>query len=164
MLKIAAVVTKGASPELMWSTGDYNVVKFDGAYYGLPHGLEVDWSSYVAGLPGALCAKSAHEVLDAIERIQGGNEVPSGSSIRAQRTMGPAGERSAMPRLLGRMEDYNLVEYEGWIYGLPTSLGAVDLTEVDVIETEGVIRDVSRDVVENEIMERARTRQVAAAA
>ncbi len=49
------------------------------------------------------------------------------------------------------MGDYNVVGYEGWIYGIPLALGALDLTEVDVTEIPGVIKDVARDVVINEI-------------
>jgi hypothetical protein len=40
---------------------------------------------------------------------------------------------------------------EGFICGLPQALGAIDLTETDAIEMEGVIRDVSRLMVDNEI-------------
>ncbi|HEU5408043.1 MAG TPA: hypothetical protein VFU48_09765, partial [Nitrospira sp.] len=49
-------------------------------------------------------------------------------------------------------EGYDVISYEGWIYGMPHALGAIDLTEIDVIEMPGVIRDVSRDAVENEIL------------
>ena len=67
------------------------------------------------------------------------------------RGSGPAGEVSHVPILVGSLEGYNLVSYEGWIYGLPMSLGKIDLMEVDAIGLHGVIRDVSRQVVENEI-------------
>ena len=49
-------------------------------------------------------------------------------------------------------EGYDVISYEGWIYGMPHALGAIDLTEIDVLEMPGVIRDVSRDAVENEIL------------
>jgi hypothetical protein len=45
------------------------------------------------------------------------------------------------------------VEFEGWFYGLPHALGPIDLATTDVIEMPGVIRDLSRDVVEGEIKE-----------
>jgi hypothetical protein len=58
------------------------------------------------------------------------------------------------PVLLRAMpeEGYDVISYEGWIYGMPHTLGAIDLTEIDVIEMPGVIRDVSRDAVESEIL------------
>ena len=59
-----------------------------------------------------------------------------------------------VPVLLSTMEadGYNIFAYEGWIYGMPHVLGPIDLSEVDVMEMPGVIRDVSRDAVENEIL------------
>jgi hypothetical protein len=54
------------------------------------------------------------------------------------------------------------VSYEGFVYGMPQSLGDIDLSEVDVIGIEGVIRDVSRQVVENEINDLMAMRRQAA--
>jgi len=53
--------------------------------------------------------------------------------------------------LLESIGDYNVVGYEGWVYGIPRDLGPIDLTEVDITEMPGIIKDVSRDVVVNEI-------------
>jgi hypothetical protein len=55
------------------------------------------------------------------------------------------------PRLVATVDHYNVVEFEGWFYGLPHALGPIDLLTTDVIEMPGVIRDLSRDVVEGEI-------------
>ena len=79
------------------------------------------------------------------------------------RAMGPAAEASRVPLLLGEVISHNIVSYEGWIYGIPQELGPIDLTEVDPMELPGVIRDVSRDVVENEILERVASNQQIAA-
>jgi hypothetical protein len=51
------------------------------------------------------------------------------------------------------LEGYNVVEYEGWYYGIPQRLGNMELDKTDVIENPDVIRDLSREVVENEIRE-----------
>ena len=59
----------------------------------------------------------------------------------------------ARPRLVGAVEAYNVLEYEGWFYGVPQALGNIDLATTDVVEMPGVIRDLSRDVVESEIRE-----------
>ena len=40
------------------------------------------------------------------------------------------------------------------MYGIPQSLGPIDLLNVDVMEWPEVIRDVSEDVVESEILAR----------
>jgi radical SAM superfamily enzyme YgiQ (UPF0313 family) len=65
---------------------------------------------------------------------------------------GPVRTKS-VPVLVGSLDGYNVVEYEGWFYGLPQAMGPLDLGQTDVIEMPGVIRDLSRDVVENEIRE-----------
>ena len=149
---IVSVVTKNAQPELMWTIDNFNLVKFDGMFYGVPHGASVDWDSgNVASIPGMLVGETIRDVVAMI-----------GSGIQKQPINrvdhAPVAEFSKTPILLGTMtmECYNLVSYEGWIYGMPHALGAIDLNEVDVMEMPGVIRDVSRDAVEEEILARSR--------
>ncbi len=77
------------------------------------------------------------------------------------KTVGRPAARS-VPTLVGSLEGYNVVEYEGWYYGIPQALGPIDLSQTDLVETPGVIRDLSRDVVENEIREAIRVRRLAA--
>lgn len=66
------------------------------------------------------------------------------------------------PILLGTIEseNYNLVAYDGWVYGLPRELGPIDLPQTDVIAMAGVIRDVSRDVVESEVISRSKEKRL----
>jgi radical SAM superfamily enzyme YgiQ (UPF0313 family) len=158
-------ITKGAQPNLLTSFNEYryNLVEYDGLFYGLPHGMVYDWEDPNAALlPGVIVAESAQKAMRTIrERAQAGGskeQVPAA----AERGSGPAGEISSVPQLLGSIEDYNIVSYEGFIYGLPQALGAIDLTETDAIEIEGVIRDVSRLVVENEIHDLVAMRRQAA--
>ena len=63
------------------------------------------------------------------------------------------------PQLVSSLEGYNVIEYEGWFYGLPQALGEIDLSKTDVIEMSGVFRDVTRIVVENEIRELVRDKK-----
>lgn len=149
---ILAVVTKNAQPELLWTIDNYNIVKFDGMFYGVPHGAYVEWDSgTIASIPGMLVGETIAEVDGMIWKLR-----REAGEISA----GPTGGRShasgftKSPVLLHVMpeEGYDIISYEGWIYGMPHALGSIDLTEVDVIEMPGVIRDVSRDAVENEIL------------
>jgi hypothetical protein len=78
------------------------------------------------------------------------------------KTLNAAPPTKSVPVLVGALDGYNVLEYEGWFYGLPQALGPLDLGQTDVIETPGVIRDVSRDVVETEIRELTRTQRSAA--
>lgn len=152
--RVLSVTTVGAVPELLRVIGSYNLVYFDGEFYGLPHGLAVDWSTGAVGrLPGVIVGGSARIVLDRINEIL----VPQRAATvaaAAQRGSGPAGEISHVPVELGRLNGHRILSYEGWVYGMPESMGEVDLVETDVLELPGVIRDVSRDVVEHVIRER----------
>lgn len=160
---ILSVTTKNAQPELMWTIGNFNLVKFDGTFYGVPHGASVDWDSgMIATIPGMLVGESVSDVVSMIESRTQVRE-------REQAVSEPAGQASAaefakVPRLLGTMptEGYNIISYEGWIYGMPHALGPIDLSEVDVMEMAGVIRDVSREAVEDEILARNKERSRAA--
>lgn len=153
---LVSVVTKNTVPELMWSLDGHNVVKYDGMFYGLPHGMAVDWENDdVPSMPNVILAQSVKEVVDQIEsRSRTVHAQPAARAANNQRATGPAGEASQVPILLATMDGYNIVTYEGWIYGIPHALGPLDLTEVDLIGMAGVIRDVSRDVVESEILDR----------
>lgn len=154
---IISVVTKDAQPELMWSIDSHNLVKFDGMFYGVPQGVVVDWDSgMAASIPGILVGETISDLVSII-----GSE----THRRAQQetVVGPIDQSHAIgftkvPLLLRTlpMEGYNIISYEGWIYGMPHALGSIDLSEVDVMEMPGVIRDVSRDAVENEILDRSR--------
>ncbi len=149
---ILSVVTKNAQPELLWTIGQYNLVKFDGLFYGVPHGAYVEWDSgLIASIPGMLVGGTIAEVDGMIRRLSG---EAGESSVIAAGGRPNISEFTKSPVLLRTMPDegYDVISYEGWIYGMPHALGSLDLTEIDVIEMPGVIRDVSRDAVENEIL------------
>ena len=149
---ILAVVTKNAQPELLWTIGNYNIVKFDGMFYGVPHGANVEWDSgTITSIPGMLVGETIAEVDGMIWKLRGeAGEI----SVPLTGGLSHASVFTKSPVLLRIMpeEGYDVISYEGWIYGMPHALGSIDLTELDVIEMPGVIRDVSRDAVENEIL------------
>lgn len=160
---IVSVVTKSAQPELMWTIGAFNIVKFDGVYYGVPHGAAIDWeSSAIAEIPGMLVETN---VTDLVAMIESQSESAMQETVVADQSTRVATDfLSKEPMLLATMESerYNIVSYEGWVYGIPHDLGAIDLTQVDVIEMPGVIRDVSRDAVESEVVTRSKEKRQAA--
>jgi radical SAM superfamily enzyme YgiQ (UPF0313 family) len=152
---ILSVVTKNAQPELMWTIAAFNLVKFDGVYYGVPHGASVDWESgALAAVPGMLVGANVADVVAMIDSCSNA-PVPE-MTIADPSGPGATEPLSKEPVMLGTMESegYNIVAYEGWVYGMPHALGPIDLTQVDVIEMPGVIRDVSRDAVESEVITR----------
>ena len=160
---IVSFTSKNAQPELMWTISNYNLVKFDGLFYALPHGISVDWDAgNVASISGVRVGTKIRDVVAMIEsEAQGKIETQAALEVSEP---APAAGFSRVPILLGTMqaEGYNIVSYEGWIYGMPHELGPIDLLETDVMEMPGVIRDVSRDVVEDEIVARVREKMQAA--
>jgi hypothetical protein len=161
-IEMVRVATKDVQPSLLTTIGRYNVVEYDAVFYGLPHGLAFDWEDVnAAAHPDIIVANSAREVIAAI-KVRTGPTAHAERDRPAERGSGPAGEVSHVPILVASMEGYNIVSYEGWIYGIPMSLGELNLMEVDVIGLPGVIRDVSRQVVENEINDLVAARRQAA--
>ncbi len=162
---VISVTTKNALPELMWTIENYNLVKFDGKFYGIPHGTRIDWENAdTDDLSGVFVSKTIRDVVQCIETVTGKPVMNLASSANvAFKAITPVVESVATQKLLGSIDGYNVVSYEGWIYGIPQSAGPIDLTETDVMGMEGVIRDVSRDVVENEILELVKTKQLGVA-
>jgi radical SAM superfamily enzyme YgiQ (UPF0313 family) len=213
--KVLFAKTKSAIPELIQSVGNYNVVSYDGTYYGLPQNLDpacyqlvqqqlqengfiakegvlhlglwkigkilaksilvfmglrkrspvplapscpIPWGDVnIAGLPGVITGSNLSQVIAEIENRLGLNkphvEGPPQSSERPRSAALPLvnAPLALRPQLVGSLDGYRVVEYEGWFYGLPQTLGDIDLRQVDVLEMPGVIRDLSRQVVEDEI-------------
>jgi len=110
----------------------------------------------VRALPGVIFGTELPQVIAEIENllqipqrtIETLNANPARKSLPVVEGM-----LEQRPRRVGTLDEYSIVEYEGWFYGLPKTLGEIDLREVDVLETPGVIRDLSREVVEGEIRE-----------
>ncbi len=164
-IRVESAVSKGAVPELLRSIGTYNLVQFDGYCYAVPQAFgAVDWGQTdLTRKPDVFISRSVREVVRKVERTLG--MAPRAERIRAkamksqtspspviQLAVAPS-TAAATPRLVSTVDNYNIVEYEGWFYGLPHTLGPIDLATTDVIEMPGVIRDLSRDVVEGEIRE-----------
>jgi radical SAM superfamily enzyme YgiQ (UPF0313 family) len=144
-------ISKGVQPALLTTLGRYNLVEYDGMFYGVPLGLALDWDDPSDALqPGVIIAESAQKAMQLMRESAEIQDRKQQINV-AEKSTGPAGEIVKVPQLLGTVEDYNIVSYEGFIYGLPRALGPIDLTQTDAIEIAGVIRDVSRQVVEGEI-------------
>jgi radical SAM superfamily enzyme YgiQ (UPF0313 family) len=167
-LTVLGAISKDATPELLRTIGYYNLVQFDGEFYGAPQGYAIDWHNLsLDDVPGMIVARTAKEATSRIEAALGRSFSATASDQDvANRVTGPASQVFRQPILLETIGEHNIVGYEGWIYGIPRSLGAIDLMEADVTEMPGIIKDVSRDVVVDEIndlMERARAGREAAA-
>jgi hypothetical protein len=155
--RIVYATTDGAVPDPLTVIGNYNLVEFDRTYFGIPHGIPVDWDDLsTLELASIIKCKSAKQLIDSVREVTGIGASQGQSDKSVERGSGPAGVISPVPQLLKSVEGYNLVTYEGWIYGIPQSLGPIDLEQEDVMDIPEVIRDVSEDVVESEIYARIR--------
>jgi len=174
-VRVRFATTKAATPELIRSIGKYNIVFYDAIYYGIPQALGPrPWGKEdIASLPGVITASTLGEVAAAVERKLGivnrhaaRREKAAATLSSSRRTPGIILVRpvestlaaKSMPRLIASLKGYNIVEYEGWFYGMPQSLGDIHLDKTDVIELPGIIRDLSREVVEHEIRETVQMR------
>jgi len=128
------------APRLLGSIEDYNIVSYDDCIYGLPRALgHIDLvATDIAALEGVIQDVSRQAVEQRIRDL----------AAMDRREIDEA------PRLLGSIEDYNIVSYNGCIYGLPRALGPIDLVATDIAALEGVIQDVSREAVEEGIRAR----------
>jgi radical SAM superfamily enzyme YgiQ (UPF0313 family) len=151
-ISIHNIVSKDATPELLRTIGSYNLVQFDGRFYGCPHGVYLDWNDFdPEAIPGLVVARTSKEATSLIEQAIGHARSADYGKASSDVVTGPASEFYPEPQLLESVGPYNVIGYEGWIYGIPRELGEIDLTETDVTEMPGVIKDVSRDVVVSEI-------------
>ena len=124
------------------------IYSLDGRYYGVPNELKVDWESPdLDENPEILYGSSMYDILRQMR--------PHGISRKTRPAARKESEvsSSSTPVEVGRLEGYKILEYEGWFYGIPEDLSQVDLTREDVLEREGVIRDISKAVIESEILE-----------
>ena len=68
-IPVEAGSASSSVPVQLQVVGRYNIVKFKGAFYACPHGLEVNWEKDdVARLPGVLVADSQDRVIAMLQR------------------------------------------------------------------------------------------------
>jgi hypothetical protein len=122
-----------------------------------PPTAPIPWGEVdIGALPGVVTGPTLADVVAKVERSNhsdqsaANQQFPAKADRYVQFADGPPS-----PRLVNSVAGYNVVEYEGWYYGMPQALGDIHLEKVDVLEMPGVIRDLSQEVVENEIREMA---------
>ncbi len=125
-----SVRSHGSSPLLLMSSIRHNLIQFDGGFFAVPHSQPVDWEmNIVEELPGVFTAEDFPSLRALVQQLEAKTAPPP--------------VVSKVPRLLDTIGDYNVVSYDGWVYGIPQKLGSLDLTRQDPSELPGVIRDRS---------------------
>ena len=157
---INSVENTDAQAEFIAAYGEFNMIEYRGKFYGAPHGLPVDWNKVESGIYPTLLVKDTYSDLrQEIISIMAGRGVQLDVSTRSTRPRQGVNVASGAAdltaggaqRLIRSLGDYDIYQYEGIYYGIPSSYGTLRLDELDPDELVGVIRDVSVDVIENEI-------------
>jgi glycosyltransferase involved in cell wall biosynthesis len=101
---------------------DFRLVRGNGRIYGIPTFLDADELSIegrLVGHPAVLSAATKEELQEQIDRYDVGRY---------------------QPQVIGSCDGYNLVRYDGAVYGIPQSAGPADLNPEEEPRHPGVIR------------------------
>ena len=158
-LRVLSVVSEGAQTEVLGPVNGYMVFTLDLLFYAIPQVViqAAARDPRLKGIPlheqpGTLTADSYPELLEKIGWRRERRLRSSGPSA----ARGPGDNSSGgVPRKVRSLNGYSIIAYEGWYYGIPESLGPVDLTQVDALSLPGIIADVAQVGVESAILDRA---------
>lgn len=151
--KIFRVVSNVAKPEFLFSIKNYNLVEFDDQFFACKQGRSIDFWDIKVDNENILADENIANLINRVEKLQEKDNVKKMSdslSIAAQNV----NKNTSAPKLIKSIMSYNIVVYEGWVYGIPQNLGPIDLQEVDVFDFPDIIRDLSPTVVEDEITQK----------
>ena len=130
-----AATGNSSDARLVKTVGHYNIVKFNGNVYGAPHGVAIDWrKDDLKKVPGMVAGVS----VDAVEK-----------SIRSL----PPQEASLDARLIRVIGHYNVVKFDGKVYGAPHGV-VIDWRKDDLEKVPGMIVGTSVVTVEMSIIGR----------
>lgn len=157
---IASAISDGALSQTLGVINDYMVLFLDHMFYAIPTLVlqAATRDKRLAGIPlhqqpGVIAAPSYPEVLN---RIGWRRERRLRTSAAAKAPAAAGAPAGGIPRVVRSLQGYDIIAYEGWFYGVPQSLGPVDLTQTDALSLPGVIADVAQTGVENEIADRVK--------
>ncbi|MDX2255997.1 MAG: class I SAM-dependent methyltransferase [Pseudanabaenaceae cyanobacterium bins.39] len=134
-----------ATPQLIESIETYNIVAWRENYYGLPHSLgTIDLSTEnlaeIEESDGVFISQSQLDIKKAIQVYLKSGKTLNLSSLGEKVDMPIISKYStnyyATPQLIESIETYNIVAWQEHYYGLPHSLGAVDLSTENLTEIE----------------------------
>ena len=157
---IIGLVNKESTPELLWSEGEHNFVKFGEKFYAIPFGLQTDWSDgsldhhnevlhdfSLKNLYDKFLEKTKIPSFFSKVNIEINNDLNLKSSAAYDST-------STKPLFIKSVNNYKIFTYEGWYYGVPDSYTEEDLESTDLILSSEIFRDVSEEVVSDLILEK----------
>jgi hypothetical protein len=154
--------SKVANFEVRDTIGQYTLLEHDLVFYAVPN-YDGNLDALTLAYPhkhGIIVADDVVALRRKVRAELGMSPVHEGREVaRLQRSVdhgfGAAGAIFRIPTLVRTLHGYKIVSYEGVIFGIPPQHADVDFLDTDIDQLDGVIRDVSIDVVENEINYRA---------
>jgi hypothetical protein len=164
---VSSAISEGALTQALGIVNDYMILFLDHMFYAIPRLImqAAARDKRLAGLPlhqqpGVIAGPSYPDVLNRIgwrreRRLRSGATAPGKSPATAGLGDGRDQPAGGVPRIVRSLQGYDIIAYEGWFYGVPQSLGPVDLTQTDALSLPGIIADVAQTSVETEIADRA---------
>ncbi|MDH5763318.1 MAG: hypothetical protein OEZ51_10070 [Nitrospinota bacterium] len=122
------------APEIITEWNEYNIFKYKKQFWGIPQTLgEVDLTiEKNLEKPSIITAQSLDEVKNSIDAAVG---------------------MKAAPEFLETWYSYNLIKYKNIFWGIPHSLGEVNLTEPTALKNPSLLSAPSLDEIKNQIDE-----------
>jgi hypothetical protein len=153
-INVLLAVSKDGGIEPLGIVNQYLVFVIEDIFYAAPQAIVQSGGQKDVPLPqqpGVVSEKTLPALLHRIgaRRVVSERRSEGASSITDRR--GPSG---GLPQFVRSYFSYNVFEYEGWYYGLPQSLGQIDLTQTDALSLPGVVSDVAQVGVESAIQYR----------
>jgi hypothetical protein len=125
--------------------GHYNIVKFNGNVYGVPHGVAIDWEKDdLKKVDGMIVGTSVDLVEKSIRSLP-----PPKASVGA----------SPDAHLIKVVGHYNIVKFNGNVYGAPHGV-AIDWEKDDLKKVDGMIIGSSVVLVQVSIVGRLMSEKV----
>ncbi len=117
-------------PELVQVIGKYNIVKRGEEYYGIPHGVPIDWSrSDLKKINGLIIKPNKEEVIESVKNIK-------------------VQQPPILVRVVGK---YNIVLFNEKYYGVPQGL-IINFEKDDLTGNPNIIADENEDSVSKRIL------------
>jgi len=155
LLKDFGPVAGVESPQLVKSLHGYNIVTFKGKVFGIPQSLgsmdiaQVDMASLEGVIPGLTVRSVQKEIESRLkpEKVELIDQHPSQQETPSNNP--PAGVEP--PQLVESLHGYNIVKFKGNIFGIPQSLGSMDIAQVDIasmseVITGATVKDVQKAI------------------
>ncbi len=128
--------------------GHYNIVKFNGNVYGVPHGVPINWQKDdLKKVSGMIVDSSVDRVEKSIRSLPH-QEGPTGSASGTPSPGAPA--EATLVTVIGH---YNIVKFNGYVYGAPHGV-AIDWHKDDLPKVNGMIVGTSVILVEISVIGR----------